>query len=529
MTSMTYGAIPTSASRDNQDSKMANSNNFKFVSIALILIGIISFFGLSDNFTPQPLLASSNNINHMKAKFNPSRYSSAANMDLITDLPGLNFDVTFNQFSGYLNISSTKHVFYWFMESQNDPSTDPVVFWTNGGPGCSGFIGLLQENGPFQVLEDLTLSENDYSWNLYANMLYVESPVSVGFSYSDDPETDYQCSDTSVADDNYDLILAFFEKFPQYKDNDFYLTSESYGGHYLPSLAKVIVEENEVVGDDSDDYINLIGFMVGNPYTDPVENIIGMFDTFWGHQLVPESVYEQWSSECKSTTDSYYDNPTCVKLENLMWTLVGDLDPYALDYPLCTTDGSSLSQRKKLFDVITRQYLDKQYNIKEDPQKYFPLKGYDACEENYMTSYLNLDSVKAALGADSSITWSECSTSIDYDYSDELTYAEQWYHFLIDGGYDLRIVILSGDDDSICATRGTQYWLSDFGLTISDSWTAWYVDEQVAGYLVQYDNNFSFTTIHGAGHEVPAFKPKQALTLFKAFLDDDIDSLTSSD
>jgi len=494
----------------------------------LFFIGAL-VFGLSVNFTPKPLLTSSTKANRLKAKFDSSSYTSAAAIDLITELPGLSFDVSFNQFSGYLNISSTKHVFYWFIESENDPSTDPVVFWTNGGPGCSGFIGLLQEHGPFQVIEDLTLIKNDFSWNLYANMLYVESPVSVGFSYSDDPDVDYQCSDSSVANDNYDLILAFYEKFPQYRDNEFFLTSESYGGHYLPSLAKVIVESNDAVGEDSDDYINFVGFMVGNPYTDPVENMKGMFDTFWGHQLVPQHVYEQWEKECKFSITSYYSNPTCVELEYKMWNQIGDLDPYALDYPLCTSDGSLLSQRKKLFEFMTRQYLVKQHNIKEDPQKYFPLKGYDACEEDYMTSYLNLDSVKAALGADSSITWSECSTSIDYDYSDELFYAEEWYHFLIDGGYDLRILILSGDDDSVCATRGTQYWLTDFGLTISDSWTAWYIDEQVAGYLVQYEDNLAFTTIHGAGHEVPAFKPKQSLALFKAFLDDDLDSLTSSD
>jgi len=43
---------------------------------------------------------------------------------------------------------------------------------------------LFNENGPVSfVHETAKLLKNPYSWSNYSNMLYLESPVGVGFSY----------------------------------------------------------------------------------------------------------------------------------------------------------------------------------------------------------------------------------------------------------------------------------------------------------------------------------------------------------
>jgi hypothetical protein len=56
--------------------------------------------------------------------------SEAAEADRITHLPGLHYDPGFEQFSGYINVTATRHIFYWYVESQNDPASDPLVLWT---------------------------------------------------------------------------------------------------------------------------------------------------------------------------------------------------------------------------------------------------------------------------------------------------------------------------------------------------------------------------------------------------------------
>ena len=107
---------------------------------------------------------------------------AAPQEDFLAQLPTCEpFDV--KAYSGYLNVTETKQLHYMFVESQDVPSTDPVVIWFNGGPGCSSLLGYFMENGPF-VMDDgqSVLHKNPDSWNRRANTLYIESPAGVGFS-----------------------------------------------------------------------------------------------------------------------------------------------------------------------------------------------------------------------------------------------------------------------------------------------------------------------------------------------------------
>jgi carboxypeptidase C (cathepsin A) len=132
--------------------------------------------------------------------------------------------------------------------------------------------------------------------------------------------------------------------------------------------------------------------------------------------------------------------------------------------------------------------------------------------------YLNQASVKKALHVNSDVKWMECSYSIKYEHNSNST--APIYNYLIDGGYGLNILVYSGDDDSICATIGTQDWIWGLGYEISGKkWTTYTVSEQTAGYITKWkDTKMGFVTVHGAGHEVPTYKPEVALDLYVQYL-----------
>lgn len=79
-----------------------------------------------------------------------------------------------------------------------------------------------------------------------ANVLFLESPAGVGFSYSNTTSDYSHSGDKSTAKDAYTFLINWLERFPQYKTRDFYITGESYAGHYVPQLAYTILLNNKL-------------------------------------------------------------------------------------------------------------------------------------------------------------------------------------------------------------------------------------------------------------------------------------------
>ena len=143
--------------------------------------------------------------------------------DEVGALPNLLAKPCWNMSSGYLSTGSRgTQLFYWYHEAVASAHEKPLILWLNGGPGCSSLGGMFTELGPLVVGTDGNVTFNQYSWNRMANVLFLEQPAGVGFSYPNLP-----ANDSTTADETYRALLAFFALHPELTGRKFYVMGES--------------------------------------------------------------------------------------------------------------------------------------------------------------------------------------------------------------------------------------------------------------------------------------------------------------
>uniref|UniRef100_A0A7N0V643 Carboxypeptidase n=1 Tax=Kalanchoe fedtschenkoi TaxID=63787 RepID=A0A7N0V643_KALFE len=421
-------------------------------------------------------------------------------LDSVIGLPGQDFDVNFTHFSGYVTVdeASGRNLFYWLIEAVEVPESKPLVLWLNGGPGCSSIAyGEAEEIGPFHIESDgKTLYLNPHAWNRVANILFLDSPVGVGFSYSKTPSDLLTNGDKRTAQDSLVFLSKWLERFPQYKGRDFYIIGESYAGHYVPQLSQAIVRHNSASKDNS---INLKGYMVGNALTDDFHDHLGTFQFLWSAGMISDQTYKLLNVLC-DFTPFIHSSKACDNILDIASNEMGNIDPYSIFTPPCSGNVSSLNQLMKR--VLVGRVGE----------------NYDPCTERHSVTYFNLPEVQSALHVHPEAVktkWTTCNEVVNSNWLDSPVTVLDVYRELIQAG--LRIWVFSGDTDSVLPTAATRYSIDALKLRTVIPWQAWYDDGQVGGWTQGYDG-LTLVTVRGAGHEVPLHRPKQALTLIKAFL-----------
>ncbi|XP_022957332.1 serine carboxypeptidase-like 27 [Cucurbita moschata] len=428
-------------------------------------------------------------------------YNAEQDRDRITQLPGQPKNVDFAQYSGYVTVDKQagRALFYWLAETPASrvPESRPLVLWLNGGPGCSSVAyGAAEEIGPFHIKPDgRTLYSNPFAWNNLANLLFLESPAGVGFSYSNTTSDLYTAGDQKTAEDSYRFLVNWFERFPQYKHRDFYITGESYAGHYVPQLSQLIYERNTGI---QNPVINLKGFMVGNAVTDDYHDYVGTFEYWWTHGLISDSTYRLLRRSCDFGS-SQHPSAECKKALTVAEFEQGNIDPYSIYTRPCNSTASLRHNRRGHYPWMSR--------------------AYDPCTERHSVVYFNHPDVQKALHANvTGITypWSTCSDLVGSYWADSPLSMLPIYQELIGAG--LRIWAFSGDTDSVVPVTATRYSIDALNLRTLSNWYPWYDHGKVGGWCQIY-KGLTFVTVAGAGHEVPLHRPRQAFILFRSFLE----------
>ena len=449
--------------------------------------------------------------------------------DLVTDLPDYPFKGRF--YSGYLDLKDNlKKYHYIFVEAAFDPSTAPLVLWLNGGPGCSSLMGWATENGP-AVIPDFEneFKINNYSWHKLANMIYLESPGNVGFSYiSSSLETELAVNDDIVAVENFQALQDWFKKYPTFKNNDFYITGESYAGIYIPRLAEKIVDYNAQV--ISSKRINFKGFAVGNGVASwKYDTTEALYDFAFTHGVCSYETRKEYIEYCFNNKDE----TKCTEIKTKIDSLTDGLNIYDLLQDCGSRTSNSYINMSTYYYKYARWAFPKR-NTTPNKAKHFlayiedgtlePVRLDPPCTQSEApTKYFNRADIKNALHVNSTIEWAMCSDSVFNNYirSDEASL--YLYPKLIKAG--LKILIFSGDTDMAVPYNGNMNWIDSLQLGVVKPWTKWraYGDQTtIAGYRVVY-NGLTFVTVKGTGHMVPQWKPKEAFYMMeKYFKDEDL-------
>ncbi|KAF7289387.1 Carboxypeptidase [Mycena indigotica] len=426
-------------------------------------------------------------------------------------------DPSVNQISGYLDIAEDKHLFFWFFESRNSPSTDPLVLWLNGGPGCSSSTGLLFELGPCSIADDgKNTTFNPHSWNSNANMIFLDQPVNVGFSYAEDGTT---VNNSPLAGkDVYAFLELFLQRFPEYSKQPFHISGESYAGTYIPNIASVIWQANlqlAAAPNPSLKKINLESLLIGNGQTDPYT------------QMGTVAEYA-----CSGPFPVYDDpeGPQCTALRSKVPTCQRMLQSCYKYNNKFTCVPAMLYCNSQLYGPIMQTGV----NVYDVRKKCDRSKDGDLCyrELNWIESWMNEPANKVALGVDPSRNFASCNMEINQAFlfqGDGGHNSAELLTDLVNGG--VRLLIYAGNADMMCNYLGNERWLEVFDSKFQSEYKAakpipWITHStgQLAGSVRSAGGkgitagNVTFVTVFDAGHMVPFDQPEAALDLFSRWI-----------
>eukprot|EP00118_Oscarella_pearsei_P012149 m.86868 g.86868 ORF g.86868 m.86868 type:complete len:433 (+) comp36517_c0_seq3:45-1343(+) len=407
--------------------------------------------------------------------------------DYINKLPGDPGNPQIQQYSGYLEIGNGKHLHYWYVQSQISDRL-PVVLWLSGGPGCSSMDAVLSQTGPYMISSDgkvLSLVNNTFGWFQFAHVLYLDSPIGVGFSFADKEVQTY--NETEVVNDIYIGLQVFFQEYKENAEDALYIFAEGYASIEAVLLAEKIASNSS---------ISLGGLLLEGGYLDEAKNENSFIDYAYYHGFISASLWDSLHKTCcKNGTCSYFrpDKGS-----------------------LCQTN---LETVRSFTDLLDNYDGIKSCKLPAHLQEEFSLSSLPCINQTAETLYFGNEDVKVALHiAIQAGNWTPCSENVSRHYKPYRTSISSNIRNLIQNS-NIRIALVTGDVDMKFNILGIQWSIDALKMETTVAWRAWQYEDDVGGYVTEYARKLSVLTVKGAGHFIARSLPGPLAQLAAVFVE----------
>ncbi|PPQ79472.1 hypothetical protein CVT25_002608 [Psilocybe cyanescens] len=390
----------------------------------------------------------------------------------------------------------TAHLYFFMVKNRRTADKERIVFWFNGGPGCSSFDGAMMEVGPWRWdgKSDHDFYVQEGGWEEYTTMVFVDQPAGTGFSYT---STDKYVHTVDVAQSNFlEFLRNFYLVFPEYKTVDTYFAGESFGGQWIPYFADALL--NSVMK------VPLKGIAIGNGWIDSKRQYPAYIDYAVKMGRMEENDAD-WK-ETKKETDS------CVAaLEQLKG------NPMTVD--ACTgvlrsimgASERTLNGEKMCINIYDIRLED----TSPDCGMNWPPPMH------HVTTFLGRSEVVSALHATAHPgSWRECRPDVHRAFHESTS--ESAITILPRVLSKIPVLIFAGDQDLICNYIGLENmiksltWNGDTGLGTVQT-QSWAVNSVPAGTWVA-SRNLTYVKIFNASHMAPFDLPHVSHDMMLRFM-----------
>jgi len=418
----------------------------------------------------------------------------------IRDLPGLPSDYHNEQFAGEVCVDAEHggRVFYWMVMHEGGFEADvPLMFWLNGGPGCSSLDGLFMEGGPFRITPDLNLEIDPHAWTNLAHVVFVDQPVGTGLSWVDDP-VGVVGSEAALNREFFTFLVEFYDMHPGLRSAPLYFGGESYAGHYIPSIIThmALPEQQALLP------LHVNGALIGNGWTEPKVQFGSYADFALGAGIIGKEQADGMRQTYARCIETYHDTGGATQEDYGDYASCESLLDYVID-----VSGAPDGAKVNMYDI----------------RRYSSDSGTDSWPKHLARTglYLKRAAVLEAIHATGvPHDWTECSDPAGDALAREDAIGVRGYlpDMLARG---TRLLFYNGQFDIVCNHLGTQEYLRTMEWPHQAEWQAadriyWILDGEPVGYGKTFAN-LSFTTINGASHMVPMDKPVVASEMVRRF------------